>query len=285
MKKLTGIYWVKDEARYLPEYIEFHLLQGFDHFIFYDNGSTDKTFEVMEPYIQEGLVEIRTYPPGISRHNFWLMQHCIDEQKNKSKWIHFHAIDERIYSPTGRQLPEVLEEYDQPHIGGVCVGWTNLHSGGKTHRPEGLIIENFTLGQTVDPSYHIKTIINPLKTSSQMPHHPHNFIYLPSFVSVNENYGTVNGPFDSGAYTFQKFRNFHFGTMSREEFEIKMNKGLLDHAGQEFIRRRDAEIGWQNYHGHGSDEYTQLLQFVPAVRENLAKRFQGREHLLPFINH
>ena len=31
MYDLTGIYWIKDEAPYLPEYIEFHLMQGFDH--------------------------------------------------------------------------------------------------------------------------------------------------------------------------------------------------------------------------------------------------------------
>jgi hypothetical protein len=41
MKNLTSIYWIKDEARYIPEFIEFHLLQGFDYFIFYDNKSTD----------------------------------------------------------------------------------------------------------------------------------------------------------------------------------------------------------------------------------------------------
>jgi hypothetical protein len=41
MKRLTAIYWVKDEARYIPEWIEFHLMQGFEHFILYDNNSTD----------------------------------------------------------------------------------------------------------------------------------------------------------------------------------------------------------------------------------------------------
>ena len=47
MKNLTSIYWIKNEARYIPEYIEFHLLQGFDHFIFYDNESNDNLLEVI----------------------------------------------------------------------------------------------------------------------------------------------------------------------------------------------------------------------------------------------
>ena len=46
---LTAIYWIKDEARYIPEWIEFHLIQGYDHFILYDNGSTDKVFEIAKP--------------------------------------------------------------------------------------------------------------------------------------------------------------------------------------------------------------------------------------------
>ena len=59
MKNLTSIYWIKDEARYIPEFIEFHLLQGFDHFIFYDNKSIDNLTEIIFPYIESGLAEIR----------------------------------------------------------------------------------------------------------------------------------------------------------------------------------------------------------------------------------
>jgi hypothetical protein len=36
MHKFTSIMWVKDECKYIPEWIEFHLIQGVDHFILYD---------------------------------------------------------------------------------------------------------------------------------------------------------------------------------------------------------------------------------------------------------
>ena len=73
MYNLTSIYWIKDEVRYIPEYIEFHILQGFDHFIFYDNKSTDNLLEVIKPYIDSGLVEIRYYPDNvINKKNFCL---------------------------------------------------------------------------------------------------------------------------------------------------------------------------------------------------------------------
>ena len=107
MKNLTAIYWIKNETPYLPEWIEFHLLQGFDHFILYDNDSDDGLEEAMAPYLEEEIVEIRKYPEEVKKSgepkNFWLMSHCIDEQKGKSKWIHFHAIDEFTYCPDGRK--------------------------------------------------------------------------------------------------------------------------------------------------------------------------------------
>ena len=60
MKNLTGIYWIKNEARYLPEYMEFHMLQGFDHFIFYDNGSTDDSINIRQSIIER--LGINSFP-------------------------------------------------------------------------------------------------------------------------------------------------------------------------------------------------------------------------------
>lgn len=284
MKNLTGIYWIKNEARYLPEYLEFHLLQGFDHFIFYDNKSTDKTYEVLEPY--GDLVEIRTYPPEVTgRHNFWLMCHCIDEQKEKSKWIHFHAIDERLFSPTGKTVIEVLEEFDKPDIGGVCVNWQQIHSGGIVKRPEGLIIENFKMAQSIDPSRHVKTIIRPDRTSSACPANPHNFYYNYNNYAVSEDFVPVSGAFNKGAYTFNKLKNIHYATLSLEEWEEKMNKGVLDHVNSADTRRPDVEKWWNYYHNNGNAECLDLISYVPVVREKIAERFKEKQDLLNYINH
>ncbi len=53
----------KNEARYLAEWIEFHLLAGVEHFFLYDNNSTDDHRDVLAPYVRAGLVSVTDWPP------------------------------------------------------------------------------------------------------------------------------------------------------------------------------------------------------------------------------
>ena len=39
---------MKNEGQYLEEWIEFHRLVGCEHFILYDNDSTDDTVEILQ---------------------------------------------------------------------------------------------------------------------------------------------------------------------------------------------------------------------------------------------
>ena len=296
MKKLTGIYWIKNEARYLPEYMEFHLLQGFDHFIFYDNQSTDNLHEIISPYKEQGLVEIRNYPSGFLHNrvapgskNFWVMETCIQEQRNKSEWIFFNAIDQRAYCKSGESIPEFLKEFQQ--YGGLCIPWVNFNSNGHIKRPDGLITDNFTLCFD-DLDYHIMTIIQPNK-SELAAGNPHCFTYNNGFFSVLENHQRCDGPFSPG-FVADRIRLHHYICMSLEEFELKMNKGLLDSSIHENRRRGYAEEQWYQLH-EGISPYCKskspfyvnadLTKFSDSIRANIKERYQGREHLLEYINH
>jgi len=287
MKNLTAIYWIKNEAQYLPEYLEFHLMQGFDHFIFYDDGSTDNLLEVVEPY--DDLVEIRQYPENLTvPKNFWLANHCCYEQRGKSKWIHFHSVDERIFCPDGRQIPDFLKDFEG--YGGVSVAWEEFNSSGHISKPTGLIIENYT-EVARDSQCHIKTIIQPT-FAVRFNSNPHNFIFEKSW-AVNENKVRVDGPYCPQDYSFSKIKNHHYRTLSREEFEIKMNKGVLDHGpSQAGVRREQAEDEWSYTHGGPSrwgvttlHKNTDLLKFVEPVKAAVLARYRDKPELLETIVH
>lgn len=284
MKNLTGIYWIKNEARYIPEYIEFHLLQGFDHFIFYDNESDDNLLEIISPYIEQGLVEIRYYPElGGRSKNLWVMNHCCNEQKNKTKWLHFHALDERLYCPTGQKVIDFLKDYEE--YGGVSVGWVFFNSNNHIQRPKGLIIDNFT-ECLIDEHKHVKTIIQPSKTIGHAGN-PHNFIFNTSH-AVDENYKQIVGPFHKGNYSYDKIKLNHYVTLSYEEHQEKMNKGILDHgSSQENIRRQGADGSWPHYHDKNKKMFqnTYLSIYSKVIKENILKRYKGKEHLLSYINY
>ena len=53
---ICGIF--KNEGKYLREWIEFHKIVGVEHFYLYNNNSEDNFREILEPYIEDGLVTL-----------------------------------------------------------------------------------------------------------------------------------------------------------------------------------------------------------------------------------
>ena len=53
---------IQDEARWIPEWLEYHALDavGVEHFFLYDDGSRDELSQALEPYILDGLVTFQT---------------------------------------------------------------------------------------------------------------------------------------------------------------------------------------------------------------------------------
>jgi hypothetical protein len=60
---LTLATMFKNQRRWLREWIEFNLLVGIEHFIIYDNESTDLPLEILQPYIDQGYVTYIPWPP------------------------------------------------------------------------------------------------------------------------------------------------------------------------------------------------------------------------------
>ena len=52
---------IKNESKYIQEWIEYHLLVGVDKFYIYDNESTDDLKNILKVYIDQGIVEYRLY--------------------------------------------------------------------------------------------------------------------------------------------------------------------------------------------------------------------------------
>ena len=51
---------IQDEARWLPEWLEYHVLEavGVEHFFLYDDSSRDELSQSIAPYVAEGLVTL-----------------------------------------------------------------------------------------------------------------------------------------------------------------------------------------------------------------------------------
>lgn len=277
MEYLVATAWIKDEAPYLAQWIEFHLLQGFEKFYLFDNGSTDGTVEVLAPYIKAGIVELRTYPTEVTqRKNFWVIKHSLDTFKNLHKWLFHHAVDEYMFCPNGEKVSDFLKRFE--NNAGVCIPWMYFNSSGKETMEDGLVIERFDTWVD-DPNRHIKTIVQPDKTNDCVGN-PHCFTYLKDVAvfSNGEPHDTTKphgGAIDNNPYLLNDIRIHHYYTMSKQEYDIKVNKGLLD-ISQENQRRTDAENLWTALHPDKSLENidTSLFKYIEIVKENIRKRYE-----------
>ncbi len=163
------------------------------------------------------------------------------------------------------------------------MAWEEFNSNGQATKLPGLITDRFTT--TIwDTSQHIKTIIKPECVISHMGN-PHNFIFKPGYTSVDENHGWVEGPWNmSNPYTFDRIKNHHYRTMSREEFEFKQNKGLLDHAGQENIRRHDADQQWDWCHHRAEQGFNDTLKrYSGIIKHNLRQTYKDYPEALALV--
>lgn len=108
----------RNEAPYMQEWLEFHLLEGVERFYLYDNSSTDEHLEVLRPYVDEGLVvlhEWNTHPGQIESYN-----HCLAEHGPDTRWLGFIDLDEYLFSPAGESLSGALREFEQwPGVGHI----------------------------------------------------------------------------------------------------------------------------------------------------------------------
>ena len=110
----------------MREWIEFHRLMGVERFFLYDHDSVDDHRRQLAPYIEAGVVTLYDWP--IDPGQVQAANHCLEHHRDESRWIAFLDLDEFLFSPTGRPLPEVLADYEQ--WPGVVVNWATFGTSG-----------------------------------------------------------------------------------------------------------------------------------------------------------
>lgn len=232
-KGLALVLIAKNEAPYIEEWINFHHKQGVSHFFIYDNESTDNLREVLTPYIEQGLVTYRVLRGKVRQNDAYNM--AIHNYGRKFRYMAFIDTDEFMfvrdenYRDKGFNLYDFVDDFMKSHenAGGLAVNWCIFGSNGHITKPEGGVLENYTMRSEDNFKYnlHIKTICDPQKVLYYG--HCHFPTYRKGFFNLDENGNIVNGPFTSNI-TFSKIRINHYYTKSREEYTAKISRGRAD---------------------------------------------------------
>ena len=231
----------KDEAAYLREWVEFHQLMGVERFYLYNNNSSDRYLDALQTHIESGAVVLHEWPQHPAQLRVY--EHCLKTHGSETDWLAFIDIDEFLFSPKAKLLPDVLADYaDHP---GVGVNWVMFGSAGHKQKPAGGVLENYLRRGQLDggvpyahlrlpngnyrsENSHIKSIVQPSKVAG-CPN-AHFMHYANDARAVDENGQPIDGPF-SAKVSVEQLRINHYWSKSEEECQYKFGKGFADSQG------------------------------------------------------
>jgi hypothetical protein len=144
---------VQNEAPYVAEWMAYHRILGFDHFILYDINSTDGLEAAVAPFAARNWVSIVRPNVDTSGSKVWSFQlDCFNrnERAKSARWLASIDPDEFLVAPgTGvsaqrEELARLLKTYEELKCGGVLIDRYDFISGPHLYPPKGLVIENYS---------------------------------------------------------------------------------------------------------------------------------------------
>jgi hypothetical protein len=175
-------------------------------------------------------------------------------------------IDEFLFSPTARLLPELLVDYEQ--YPGLVVSWAMFGTSGHLTKPPGLVIENY-LNRKEYPDgvmEHIKSIIQPPRAETCPS--GHCFYYRDGFAVDEKHLPHDKKPW--GLFqpaTFNRFRINHYCRRSWEEYQRKLSRPRADTGTLREDDERTRERRERKLNAVYDDTIT---TYLPALRERIA---------------
>jgi hypothetical protein len=213
---------IKDEQRFLKEWLDYHFAIGFDSiFLCEDRGSLPHQ-DIVQNYKNVQLIQyfdaLDAYGAtagSIRQSNYynWFLEH----NPTNCDYCAFIDIDEFISLNEGVELPDLLNICrNKP---GLYLFWLNYNANGNIKRPEGLVRDVYkqTCGLLpCDSNWNYKSIVNMHNTRKM--------------VTVHQVKGGVNTRgFASNSYTTYYMAHIdHYFTKSFEDWIARLKRGDLN---------------------------------------------------------
>lgn len=152
---------IRNEARYLREWLEFHLLVGVTFFYVFDDDSSDETREVLAPYVASGVAFVwpmhKTKCPAVrgrdevcadrshdAEHGErGFRDECLRTNPASAEWILMTDVDEFLFPSAGGSVAEHLAANCDRRLAYVLVRWHVFGASGHSTRPNALSIEAY----------------------------------------------------------------------------------------------------------------------------------------------
>lgn len=251
---------VKNEARYIAEWIEYHLMIGVERIVVYNNGSEDDLATACAPYPQLHIID---WPIRGDQQRL-AYQHYLTHLASGADWVAFIDADEFICFRGPGTLADYLAQAAARHAA-LEMPWVIFDTNGHDQRPDGLVLEHYTRAHRVAPQQNVKSICQPSLVDHTHIVSPHRFRYHSTLTPLETAIPTLCV--------------FHYMLRSRVDVWAKVARG--DVWSSENERKRLSNIDQSvaaillKYEGADTRE-THMLQFIPELRQRLQARLAVR---------
>lgn len=219
---------MRNEGRYVLEWIAHHRRQGIEQFFIADNNSDDGTELLLQALDDAGVITRLPFPGAPDRPaQMWAYQVLLNRFGPKLDWMAFVDADELLTAAPGTTLARFLSRLP-PRVGAVAVNWRVYGSSRRGPAGTGLVSERFTWRARDDRpvNSYFKSIVRP--HAVERPRNPHKFTLKPDYQVV----GADGAPIDfaesgrTDRISFEAAHIRHYVIKSRAEFlHVKRPRG------------------------------------------------------------
>ena len=221
---------VKNEGRYLVEWLAHHRLMGFDHFYIVDNESTDNTRPLLQALSRELPLTLFSFPtvPGLGPQ-LPAYEEVVRRHGHEVDWMAFLDADEFLWPA---QYPDTVSDLigaalaDNPDVGAIALNWATYGSSMKLAEESQLVTARFLrhAHQNHHLNHHFKSIIRMASFAGFVC--PHSCALKPGYRYLHTDGSEKSGytfdgqlnPSQSGEVCWTRFRINHYVIKSYAEF-------------------------------------------------------------------
>jgi hypothetical protein len=242
---------VKNEGRYLKEWMSYYLSIGCDHFYVYDNESSDTTAGILEAARRAGVCTSYSWPrkagekPQNKAYEHWFTTHSTEVD-----WILIVDADEFLNLRCGSNVRDLIALRDGADQ--IAIYWRMFGSSGRQDYQPGLVMERIKWPQV----HYCDLQPDSVFTDSEGA----------AIVNVHAAQPLSN-------VSYQTAQLNHYFTKSREEWTIKRNRGKADVQEDHQARYRD-ENDFAVYDRNDEDD-TSILRHVVEVKKIMSDLFKS----------